>query len=96
MVGIHVDDGIGGGDTYFNEQIQKLEKKFPFGSHKTSGFTFTGIDVQQHGDFSITLSQSKYVCKIPPIKIEVNRKTQPELPVTEEEKLALRGLIGSL
>jgi transposase InsO family protein len=96
VVGIHVDDGIGGGDTYFNEQIQKLEKKFPFGSHKTSGFTFTGIDVQQHGDFSITLSQSKYVCKIPPIKIEVNRKTQPELPVTEEEKLALRGLIGSL
>lgn len=96
VVGIHVDDGIGGGDSYFDEQIRKLEQKFPFGSHKTSGFTFTGIDVQQHGDYSITLSQSKYVCKIPPIKIEVNRKTQPELEVTEEERLALRGLIGSL
>ena len=96
VVGIHVDDGIGGGDSYFNEQVQKLEKKFPFGSHKTSSFTFTGIDVHQHGDYSITLSQSKYVCKIPPIKIETNRKTQPTLPVNEEEKLALRGLIGSL
>ena len=96
VVGIHVDDGIGGGDSYFNEQIRKLEQKFPFGSHKTNGFTFTGIDVRQHGDYSITLSQSKYVCKIPPIKIEVNRKTQPELEVTDEERLALRGLIGSL
>eukprot|EP00438_Fugacium_kawagutii_P005439 Skav226195 [mRNA] locus=scaffold2212:160140:165589:- [translate_table: standard] len=96
IVGVHVDDGVGGGDEYFQAQLKKLEAKFPFGGHKQSNFTFTGIDVQQHGDYSITLSQSKYVCKIPPIRIDVNRKTQLTSPVTEEERLALRGLIGSL
>ena len=34
--------------------------------------------------------------KIPPIPIEVNRKSQPNLQVTEDERGLLRGLIGSL
>jgi hypothetical protein len=96
ILGVHVDDGIGGGSPYFESKIQELEKKFAFGSHKVSAFTFTGIEVTQHSDFSITLSQSAYVKKIPPIAIEANRKSQPEQPVTEAERLALRGLIGSL
>ena len=45
---------------------------------------------------SIVLSQSAYVRKIPSIPIEVHRKTQPNLPVTEAERGHLRGLIGSL
>ena len=43
VLGIHVDDGIGGGSPIFEEKIRLLEKKFPFGSHKISSFTFTGI-----------------------------------------------------
>ena len=96
ILGIHVDDGIGGGSEYFEEKIQQLEKKFAFGSHKISAFTFTGIEVTQHSNYSITLSQSSYVRKIPTITLEPNRKSQPELPVTESERLSLRGLIGSL
>eukprot|EP00438_Fugacium_kawagutii_P026412 Skav210812 [mRNA] locus=scaffold2924:156234:161009:- [translate_table: standard] len=96
ILGIHVDDGLGGGNTYFQQQIDKLEKKYPFGSKKTGAFTFTGIDLQQQNDKSIILSQSNYINKIPPIAIESHRKTQSETPVTEQERLALRGLIGSL
>eukprot|EP00435_Cladocopium_sp_Y103_P035320 s3392_g9.t1 len=96
MVGVHVDDGICGGDEVFMSKLSALERKFPFGSHKISAFTFTGIEVSQQPDKSINLSQSSYVRKISSIPIDPNRKTQPELPVTEAERLALRGLVGSL
>ena len=96
ILGVHVDDGIGGGSEVFEAKIRELEKTFAFGSHKISAFTFTGIEVTQHGDYSITLSQSSYVRKINPISIECNRKSQLDLPVTEPERLALRGVIGSL
>ena len=38
LVGIHVDDGIGAGDQYFQQSIAKLEQKFPFGSKKEGCF----------------------------------------------------------
>ena len=96
VLGIHVDDGIGGGSELFVAKIQQLEKKFPFGSQKFSSFTFTGIELTQHGDYSISMSQSNYVKKIKAIPIETNRKTQLESPVTEPERLSLRALVGSL
>eukprot|EP00435_Cladocopium_sp_Y103_P029044 s3886_g7.t1 len=96
MIGVHVDDGICGGDPLFLSKLSSLEQKFPFGSHKISAFTFTGIEVSQQADKSITLNQSAYVRKITSIPIDPNRKTQPELAVTETERLALRGLVGSL
>jgi len=96
ILGVHVDDGIGGGNEFYDKKIKLLEKKFPFGSHKTTAFTFTGIEVTQRGDMSIHMSQSSYVKKIPAIAIDPNRKTTPEEPINEKEKCALRGLVGSL
>lgn len=96
ILGIHVDDGIYGGDQYFQDQIAKLESKYPFGSKKSKNFTFTGIDLKQNPDNSIELSQSKYVKNINPITITTERRAQENEPVTEEERHLLRGLIGSL
>ena len=96
VLGIHVDDGLCGGNEQFMKVLGELEKTYPFGSKKSQAFTFTGIEVTQHGDKSISLSQSAYVRKIPSIQIEPNRKTQPDLPVTESERGSLRGLVGSL
>ena len=95
-LGVHVDDGIYGGNEYFHQQIQKLEKKYPFGSKKSKSFTFTGIDMQQLPDQSIQLSQTKYVNNIPSISIKPERRLQEDQPVTEEERHHLRGLVGSL
>lgn len=95
-LGIHVDDGIHGSDSYFHSQITKLEAKYPFGSKKSKAFTFTGIEMCQHPDKSIELSQTKYVNHIPPIAIKPERKHQENEPVTEEERHNLRGLVGSL
>ena len=96
ILGINVDDGIGGGNEKFQQVLQKMETKFAFGSKKTSAFTFTGIDVTQHGDYSISLNQSNYVRKINPIPIDFQRKTQPNLSLNDQEKGHLRGLVGSL
>ena len=96
ILGIHVDDGICAGNQKFQEVLQKIEAKYAFGSKKVQSFTFTGIDLCQHGDYSISLSQSSYVRKINPISIEPHRKTQTDAPVSEPERASLRGLIGSL
>ena len=96
VLGIHVDDGLGGGDDYFAEQVHQLECKFPFGSKKTQQFTYTGIELNQQADHSITLSQGKYVCNIPAIKISQQRRMQENDKTTEDETRQLRALVGSL
>ena len=96
ILGVHVDDGIHGSDEFFHQQISKLESKYPFGSKKSRAFTFTGIDLKQNTDNSITLSQSKYIKNINPIQIKPERRAQENENITEAEKHLLRGLIGSL
>eukprot|EP00435_Cladocopium_sp_Y103_P007543 s1620_g2.t1 len=96
ILGVHVDDGIHGGDEYFQQQIAKLEAKYPLGSKKSKSFTFTGIDMQQQPDNSIHLSQTKYVNSIQPITLKAERRAQENETVTEPERHLLRGLIGSL
>ena len=96
IIGLHVDDGLCGGNARFDKALETLEKKYPFGSKKMQSFTFTGIDMTQAPDKSIRLSQSKYVRNIEPIVLSRERRTQLQSEVTEDERQALRGLIGSL
>lgn len=96
ILGIHVDDGICGGSPYFQQKIDQLEKKYPFGSKKIKQFVFTGIEMSQLPNGNIQMSQGKYVKKIEPIKINLERKNTPGSPVTEQERQQLRAVIGSL
>ena len=96
ILGVHVDDGLCGGNEQFQEKMKQLEKKFPFGSKKSQHFVVTGIEMNQHNDYSITMSQENYVTKVSPIHIQPSRKANLELPVTERERQDLRALIGSL
>ena len=96
VLGVHVDDGLCGGDEFFSQQIHRLSQKYPFGAQKSSQFVFTGIELSQRGDKGIIMSQSKYVREIQPIHIDANRKTDTTLKINDSERHALRGLIGSL
>ena len=96
VLGLHVDDGICGGSSYFHSKIAELEKKYPFGSKKNQSFTFTGIDMNQHPGGTITMNQSKYIRNINPIKITNERRSQNDEKVTEDERQQLRALVGSL
>jgi hypothetical protein len=96
VIGIHVDDGIGGGDKYFAEQIEKLNKIFPFGSWKHKEFIYTGIHMKQFPDYSISLDQAQYVHEIQPITVERYKRQNLKELVTERERSNLRALNGSL
>ena len=96
ILGMHVDDGIGGGDKTFRNAIDRLQQKLPFGSFKTRQFKFTGIDCEQLPDFSIRCSQEEYVMHIPSFDIPKHRRSQPQEGITNEELSKLRGIIGSL
>jgi hypothetical protein len=80
----------------FDAAIAKLEQKYPFGSKKETEFIFTGIHVVQQWDGSIELDQTQYVEDIPSIDISRERRLSPVTPVTEAERQALRGLVGSI
>ena len=96
IVGIHVDDGIGGGDSVFHQTIQALERKYPFGSQRQGSFTFTGVQIHQEHNGEIHLSQKEYINDIPPINVNRERRKNPQTPINQQELQDLRGLIGSL
>ena len=95
-LGIHVDDGIGGGDPVFQKAIQELERQFPFGSKLYKDFKFTGLRIRQKPDYSIVVDQTEYVQNIEPINVDRHRRPQRTAEVTERERHLLRGVIGSL
>ena len=66
------------------------------GSRKSKDFIFTGLHIQQHQGYSITVDQARYVKDIEPIQISTKRRQEHDAPVTEDERQKLRGLIGSL
>lgn len=96
VLGVHVDDGICGGDEIFNQTIDRLEKKFPFGSKKSQKFTFTGVQLTQEANGDTQLNQSEYIRDIPPIEISRERRKDQKALANHQEIQALRGLIGSL
>ena len=96
IIGMHVDDGLGGGNSRFEAKLDALERKFTFGSKKAQTFNFTGIEIHQNSEGQIQMSQKTYVNKINPIKIAPQRRANPEAEITTEERHELRALIGSL
>jgi hypothetical protein len=95
-LGLHVDDGIGGGNQAFMSMLKRVEKRFKFGSFETGEFKYTGIHFKQWDDGSIEFDQIEYVEKIQPIPIQKGRRNDPKSEVTPEERQMLRSLIGAL
>ena len=96
ILGIHVDDGIAGGDSVFHAMLKRVESRFKFGAFEKGEFKYTGIHFKQWDDCSIEYDQVAYVEKISPISVEKSRKQQLDSPVTETERSSLRSLVGAL
>ena len=96
VLGVHVDDGIGGGDTKFARAIQLLREKYSFGSYDEGEFDFCGVHYKQWDDGSIELDQRKYIDRIQPANIPRDRRAEPAQSVNDMERHALRQLCGSL
>eukprot|EP00435_Cladocopium_sp_Y103_P042043 s45_g11.t1 len=96
VLGIHVDDGLGGGDEYFKATIQKLREKFSFGAYNEHEFDFCGVHYKQWDDGTIEMDQKEYIRKIDPINVPKHRRQDPEAELNETERQCLRGLCGSV
>ena len=96
IIGMHVDDGLCAGGPAFQKLLVRLEEKFPFGSHRSTDFTFTGIHIHQDKEYNIHLDQKEYVNSISPISIDRDRRKRETMVVNESERQSMRGLVGSL
>ena len=96
VLGIHVDDGICGGDHVFSKALEQLRARSSFGTFETGDFVFTGIRLKQWDDMSIELDQKDYVERIEPLQVPRERRRTPEADVTEAERKSLRQWVGSL
>ena len=96
ILGIHVDDSIGGGDEYFRATIEKLRKVYSFGVFNVRSFEFCGVSFKQDEHGAIELNQCKYISQISSINIPRERRQEPKAPVTEVERQQLRQICGSL
>eukprot|EP00435_Cladocopium_sp_Y103_P052633 s419_g16.t1 len=96
VLGIHVDDGIGGGDQYYHEILGKLRKIYDFGAYNEGSFEFCGVRYHQWDDGSIEMDQVDYLRRIDPIEIPKHRRSTPNEDLTESEVQQLRRICGSL
>jgi hypothetical protein len=96
ILGVSVDDVIGGGDHIFQQKCKVLKERFLFGKWKLGSGRYRGKDVVQHDDFSVTVGQ-KYFCKnVVPVSLTKERRKQVQEPITLEELSEARSVIGNL
>lgn len=99
IVHSHVDDLMFGGSpecSIHKYLMDQLQQRFQWGSWEETKFVQCGIEVHQLEDFSIEISQTKYIDDLEEIYISRDRSRMPDAPVTEEERRKLRGALGSI
>ena len=94
-LGMHVDDGIGGGNDSFRQMLKRIESRFKFGAFERGEFVYTGIHFRQWDDGSVEYDQIRYFEKMQPIQVDKARRTQLDSPITEAERTRFRSLIGA-
>ena len=97
MLVLHVDDGCWGGDgPTFRKAQKRLRELLNMGKEETGSFIFLGRHLTQHSDGSVYIHQDDYIRQVETIYIPKTRRSQPEATVTEDERRALRALLGKL
>ena len=89
----HIDDSLWGGTPRFESAvIDNLGSLLKFGAEHSSAFTYTGIQLEQHSDFSITLTQKNFAASIK--KITLSATSDANTLLTDTERTALHSAIG--
>ena len=91
----HVDNILGGGTPRFKSAvINNLSSVLKFGAEHSSAFTYIGIQLEQHSDFSIMLNQNNFAASIKMITLSATSDANTLL--TDTESTALCSAIGQL
>ena len=97
ILGVHVDDLIGGGDEKWRRAIEWIKKELEFGSWETRKFLFRGRHLEQSIDGrTITITMSHYVSNIKSVAIPKNFRANPEQLLNADMHSQYRGLVGAL
>lgn len=95
-----MDDLLVGYDLQSEEAVQchqKLVEAYRWGKWQENEFSFTGCQVKQMSDHTISISQENYTNEfINEIPISKERQRSPKSAATPEEVSQLRGAIGTM
>ena len=95
----HVDDFLfGGRETcpIHKSLMTRIQERFEWGEWQVGEFVQCGIHMKQLPGFSIELDQTKFIEDLEEIHFTREKSRNPELPTSDGEKTAMRGVLGSL
>ena len=96
VLGVHVDDMIGGGNETFNRVMSAVRKEFDFGSWEIGKFRFKGRQISQmpNGDVAFDMQQFKH--ELEQIEVSKADRTKLERNLKTKEHTQFRGGVGIL
>ena len=96
VLGVHVDDVIGGGDETFDRIMTTVRKEFDFGAWDVGNFRFKGRQISQMPNGEIVCDMEQYKHELEQIDVSKADKTKPERVLNSKEHTQFRGGVGSL
>ena len=96
VLGVHVDDMIGGGNETFNRVMTVVRKEFDFGSWDIGNFRFKGRRFSQMPNGEIVFDMEQFKHELEQIEVSKADKTKPERNLNTKEHTQFRGGVGSL
>ena len=97
VLGVHVDDLVGGGNLVFQKAVQWLRTELEFGTLEQGRFRLRGRELCQ--DFyrkSIKISTSKFVQEMEPVAVPKYVKDELDAPLKANVHSQFRGGVGQL
>jgi hypothetical protein len=96
VLGLSVDDVIGGGRPQFQAACKKTPPGLPFGKWAEGRGRYCGKDLVQLSDGSVSVSQLYFEKELQSIPISTSRREHLDRTVTTEELAQARAPIGNL
>ena len=97
MLGVHVDDLVGGGNLAFQKAVQWLRTELEFRTLDQSRFRFRGRELtQEYNRKSIKISTSKFVQEMEFVAVPKHVKDDLDAPLEANVHSQFRGGVGQL
>ena len=90
VLGVYVDDVIGGGDETFNRVMTAVRKEFDFGSWDTGSFRFKGRQISQMLNGEIVFDIEQYKHELEQLEVCKAERTKPKRILNSKEHTPFR------
>ena len=96
VLGVYVDDVIGGGNETFDRIMTAVRKEFDFGAWDVGNFRLKGRQISPMPNGEIVFDMEQYMHELEQIEVFKADKTKPERLLNSKEHTQFRGSVGSL